>query len=206
MLYVTYLPLFRSMTNGNCLYSAISVRLVGNNSLIHLIRILTSLELFFNHEFYSEHPILTNVYSNGKTVLGEKLFCSFESVFELNGGLRDSQTSINNKDLGLLVKKEAENICKDNIWSSFLCVLALSSVICRPIHLFNASCGFQKYQKMFNQKIYPRERCDNNKCFVLLWPCLYKKANHLPPNNHFVPLLKLLMSTENKPKKKTWAS
>ena len=59
-------------------------------------------------------------------LLGEKLFCSFESVFELNRGLRDSQTSINNKDLGLLVKKEAENICKDNIWSSFLCVLALS--------------------------------------------------------------------------------
>ena len=55
------------------------------------------------------------MYNNGKTVLGEKLFCSFESVFELNRGLRDSQTSINNKDLGLLVKKEAENICKDNI-------------------------------------------------------------------------------------------
>ena len=69
------------------------------------------------------------MYNNGKTVLGEKLFCSFESVFELNRGLRDSQTSINNKDLGLLVK-EAENICKDNIWSSFLRVLALSSVIC----------------------------------------------------------------------------
>ena len=94
-------------------------------------------------------------------LLGEKLFCSFESVFELNRGLRDSQTSINNKDLGLLVKKEAENICKDNIWSSFLCVLAHSSVICRPNHLFYASVGFQKYQKIFNQKIYPRERCDS---------------------------------------------
>ena len=57
---------------------------------------------------------------------------------------------------------------------------------------------FQKYQKIFNQKIYPRERCDSNKCFVLLWTCLYKKANHLSLNNHFVPLLKLLMSTENK--------
>ena len=92
----------------------------------------------------SKHPVLTDVYNNGKTVLGEKLFCSFESVFELNRGLRDSQTSINNKDLGLLVKKEAENICKDNIWSSFLRVLALSSVICRPNHLFYASVGFQK--------------------------------------------------------------
>ena len=55
------------------------------------------------------------MYNNGETVLEEKLFCFFESVFELNRGLRDSQTSINNKDLGLLVKKEAENICKDNI-------------------------------------------------------------------------------------------
>ena len=104
------------------------------------------------------------MYNNGKTVLREKLFSSFESFFELAGGLRDSsQTSINNKGLGLLVKKEAENICKDNIWPSLLCVLALSSVICQPIHLCHASCGFQKYQKMFNQNIYPRERCDSNK-------------------------------------------
>ena len=136
MLYVTYLPLFRSVTDGNCLYSAMSVRLVGHNSLIHLLRILTSLELFLNHEFYPKHPVLTNVYNKGKTVLREKLFCSFESVFELATGLRDSQTSINNKDLGLLAKKEDESICKDNIWSSFLCVLASSSVICRPIYLF----------------------------------------------------------------------
>ena len=80
----------------------------------------------------------------------------------------------------------------------FLRVLGLSSVFYRPIHLFYASVGFQKYQEIFNQKIYPRERCDSNKCFVLLWTCLYKKANHLSLNNHFVPLLKLLMSTENK--------
>ena len=87
------------------------------------------------------------MYNNGKTVLGEKLFCSFESVFELNRGLRDSKTSITNKDLGVLVRKEAENICKDNIWPSFLRVLALSSVICRPNHLFYTSVGFQKYRK-----------------------------------------------------------
>ena len=76
MLYVTYLPLFRSMSDGNCLCSVISVRTVGNNSLILLLRILTSLELFLNNEFYSRHPVLTNVYNvyNGKTVLGENYF------------------------------------------------------------------------------------------------------------------------------------
>ena len=98
-------------------------RLVENNSLIHLLRILTSLELFVNHEFYSKHPVFTHMYNNGKTVLGEELFCSFESR-----GLRDSETTINNKDLGLLVKKEAENICKDNTWSSFF--LCFGSLFC----------------------------------------------------------------------------
>ena len=175
--------------------------MVGNNSLIHLLRILTSLELFLIRVFYSKHPVLT-VCTIIVILLEGKLFCYLESVFELNRGLRYSQTSIKNKDLGLLVRREAENICKENIWSSFLRVLALSSVICRPNHLFYASVGFQKYQKIFNQKIYPRERCDSNKCFVLLWTCLYKKANHLSLNNHFVPLLKLLMFTENKLKRK----
>ena len=143
------------------------VRLVESNSLIHLLKILTSVELFLNHEFYSKHPVLTDVYNNGKTVLSKKLFCFFESVFELIAELRGSQSGIDNKDLGLLVKKEAKNICKDNIWLFFVCVLALSSVICRPIHLCYASCGFQKYQKMSDQKMYRRERCDSNKCFVL---------------------------------------
>ena len=64
-----------------------------------------------NHEFYSRHPVLTDVNNNGKTVLEEKLF----AYSELARRLRDSQTSINNKDLSLLVKKEAKNICKDNI-------------------------------------------------------------------------------------------
>ena len=152
--------------------------------------------------FFSKHLVLTDVYNNGKILLGEKPFCTFESVFELNRGLGDSQASINDKDLGLLVKKKAENICKDNIWSSFIRLLALSSVICRPIHLFYASAWFQRYQKIFNLKVYPSERCDSNKYFVLLWTCLYKKADHIALNNHFVPLLKLLMSTENKLKRK----
>ena len=61
-------------------------------------------------------------------MLGEKLFCSFESVFELNRGLRDSPVSMNNKDLnlGLLVKKEAENIYAKTIFDHFFCVFWLS--------------------------------------------------------------------------------
>ena len=85
-------------------------------------------------------------------LLGEKLFCSFKSAFELNRSLRDSQTSINNKDLGLIVRKEGENIFKDNIWSSFLRILALLSVICRPNHLFYALLGFKNIRKSLIKK------------------------------------------------------
>ena len=35
-----------------------------------------------------------------------------------------------------------------------VCALDFSSVICRPVSLFNTSCRFQKYQKRFTQKVY----------------------------------------------------
>ena len=64
----------RYLTDGNSLYSAISVRLVGNNSQIHLFRILTSFKLFLNHEFNDRYPVLTEVYNNVSTLLGKALF------------------------------------------------------------------------------------------------------------------------------------
>lgn len=106
-----------------------------------------------------------------------------------------------NKYVGLIVNK-TENIFKDNIWLSSLCVLAFSSVICQQINLFYAPFGFQKYQKMINQKIYPTERSDSNNCLVLEWTCISKKRNYPSLTNHFVPKLKLLKSTESKVKRK----
>ena len=44
------------------------------------------------------------------------------------------------------------------MWSFFLWVLALSSVICQPIHLSNASCGLRvlvkkvKLKHLFSEK------------------------------------------------------
>ena len=37
--------------------------------------------------------------------------------------------------------------------SDFLCVLAVSCVICWPSHLFSASCVFQSYQKSFRNSV-----------------------------------------------------
>ena len=75
-----------------CLYSAISVRLAENNELTYLLRILTLLELFFNHEFYSRNPVFSSKYNNGvistiKAILGKNFFAYYESVFKVTRGL-----------------------------------------------------------------------------------------------------------------------
>ena len=95
------------MADGNYLCSAVSVRLVGNNSLFYTSRTFTPIELFLNCEFYSRHPVLIYVYKNGKTVLGENFFASFDSVFELAKGLETFELGNKNGDLVALVKNEA---------------------------------------------------------------------------------------------------
>ena len=52
------------------------------------------------------------------------------------------------------VKDEAKDLCKDKICSFFV-FLALSSVICRPVHFFNTSCELKVLiKKGLIKKIY----------------------------------------------------
>ena len=80
------------------------------------------------------------MYNNGKTLHGEKLFVSYESVFALARGLRHSQTSINNKDQGPTYKERDRNQMQRQHLVIVFCVLALSTVICRPV-------GFKSVRK-----------------------------------------------------------
>ena len=52
---------------------------------------------------------------------------------------------------------------------------------------------------MFNQNFYPRDRSESKNVLFCLVPI---ETNIISLNNHFVALLKLLVSTENKPKRK----
>ena len=47
--------IFRSLANGNSMYSSISLLLVGNNSLVDEIKCLTPIELYFHSECYGKH-------------------------------------------------------------------------------------------------------------------------------------------------------
>ena len=56
---------------------------------------------------------MIDLYNNCKTVLGEKVFTSFNSVFELATGLRPIEIGNKNGDLVALVKNEAKLTFRD---------------------------------------------------------------------------------------------
>ena len=65
----------------------------------------------------------------------------------------------------------------------------------RPIPLFNASFGFEKHQKRFNQEIYAGKYL----AVTIVYFCyghtrhLSKKRKNLPLNNHLLQPLKLCL-------------
>ena len=57
---------YRSEATGNCLYSTVSLALVGDNSLTKPLMILTSLELSLHANFYSKYPVFLSTFSKRK--------------------------------------------------------------------------------------------------------------------------------------------
>ena len=52
----------RSHTDENCLYSAISLQISGDNSLVDNLRFLTSWVLYHTAYFYANHPIIDKIF------------------------------------------------------------------------------------------------------------------------------------------------
>ena len=52
---------FRSDENGNCLFSKFSILMSGYNRYVDDLRILASIELYLNSEFYAKHPSFVKV-------------------------------------------------------------------------------------------------------------------------------------------------
>ena len=88
--------------------------MVGNSILSEKLRVLTCLELFLNAEFYLSHPYFDSVFDRG-------VFCNFNSLLSFSLSHHALDTGLKGVKL---VQSEAINMCQDNVWSSFLCVLA----------------------------------------------------------------------------------
>ena len=88
-------------------------------------------------------------------------------------------------------------MCQDKIWSSFLCVLACSSVIKQRLHIYFPEFGSLKYKTLFNGLIIPRTFYELNSFtvsqpFLNILYCSLSNNQELSSTftaNHFVPLI-----------------
>ena len=128
---------FRSDENENCLFSAFSIVMSGDNRYVDNLRILSSAELYLNSEFYTKHPSFVKVMNSHSGVFNNVDIIML-ALSVSHGALDSAKTKIE------LVKEEALNICSPLKWSGFLCVLALSSVCLCFVH-----CYYKSYYAMF---------------------------------------------------------
>ena len=124
-----------------------SVYLVGNSKLSDKLRVLVCLELYLNSEYYANHPYLHETY-----LANTHLFSDFKSILSI---ALSSEIELNLDNVNL-IKKEALAMCVDNVFSSFICVLALSSVIKRPINVHYPDFGLLVNRLVFDCEIFPR--------------------------------------------------
>jgi len=101
----------RYSPNGNCLYNAVSILLKGNEPLATSLRLLTSVELFENSEYYAILPRMEEVLSSN----GEQ-FQNQNNAF--SALLSDESSKCFKDDRAECINKEAALNLRDSNWSS----------------------------------------------------------------------------------------
>ena len=173
--------------DGNCLYHAISVSLVGSMEYSTILRMLTAIELFENPHYYANHPRFREALQSG---------CPFgdATVFTLalkESGMAEWERSNNRVSA---IQHEAIGGCEIGEWSSLMHIMALSTVIGQPIFTIYPSCS-KAIRPLLQGLIKPRIQTSNkiadNNCFYILWSRdggLDSRPNAIYVPNHFVPL------------------
>lgn len=113
--------------DGNCLYNAVSISLVDNISLAALLRMLTASELFTYSEFYAKHPQLED--------FAKKSGYSLAAITSIFLSENNAQRVFNGKraNASKAIETLAQATAKPYVYSSPFNILALASVIRRPI-------------------------------------------------------------------------
>ncbi|XP_065680971.1 uncharacterized protein LOC101239593 isoform X2 [Hydra vulgaris] len=146
----------RTSPNGNCLFNACSISLIGNESLSEYLRCLTSIELYTNVGFYLNHPIIfsqTDV-TKSRRIDENTAFSIIISQKAYNSFCKNNKT--------LSVISESINIATNFSYSSFLTLCALSSVVGIPIESYYPIEKDRKeiektvYEILFNCTVRPR--------------------------------------------------
>ena len=177
---------------------------MGDESLGVSLRCLTAIELYQNAQYYALHPLLELQHNNGA-------FNNTNNAFAMS--ISDAALDASKgKDHVHAVCFEASRIAKDYQPATFLCQLALASVIGRPVEAYypvrKGGGGSEReitqrngLEIMFNSTILPRQVCLADKPKVHLLRCAsvpldYIKTGTIPDTkDHFVPLVPLFLAS-----------
>ena len=113
--------------NGNCMFNAASLLLAGNESLSDVIRLLIAGELFF----FSEHYIQT--IQDRFFKLENDTPYSEATVFSTILTEAGAKETTNSKNRLEAIHAEARDTCLTNNWNGMVKMMALSTVLPRPI-------------------------------------------------------------------------
>ncbi|XP_065676743.1 uncharacterized protein LOC136092431 [Hydra vulgaris] len=145
----------RSEASGSCMYSSASLFFVADNTLMNVLRVLTSLEIYIYADYYCKHPLFSKIFSEYSShfINLKSLLCMSVSHSALDSGFENNN----------IIKAEAIANCESTEkWAGFLCLLGLSSVLSCNIVSCYSDFGVEKYKIFFNQEISPRTPI---KCF-----------------------------------------
>lgn len=176
----------KSTGNSNCLYNSVSLLLCGDESRSECLRILVAGELYFNAEYYANHKIFRSTAIELSEVQESTLFtlalsADGDKILAGGGSKIDA------------IKAEALAGCKNGVWGSLLHMMALASVIRRPIYSLYPEVNFQ-CRPLMQKLLNPREARMNGEVVpvFLLWSregSLDNRPKAWFTPNHFVQVI-----------------
>ena len=147
---------FRTTGDGSLFHSC-SVGLTGDESLSLHLRCITSIELFQHSSFYADHPMIFDQFLNGRHISENSAFSIMLSQKAFNFFEKGERAEA--------VVYEAKNCASNCSYSSFVCLLALSSVIGEEIVSYSpmkSDTVQDAYELIFNCTILPRLGCSQS--------------------------------------------
>lgn len=139
----------KATRDGDCLFNSASLILVGNESLRHVLHLLTTLELYSNSNFYAKHPAFEQYLSAGVANGYDEDTLFTLCLTTLGAATWDGKDHIS------AIRAEAEGSSKEKVWCGMFHLMALASVLGRPLYSVYPNAG-SRIREFFHRKILPR--------------------------------------------------
>ena len=133
--------------NGNCLYNSTSLCLSGDESRSTALLLLVASELYFNAEYYATHEAFKRTAELMN--IPESVLVPVALTASGDKAITDGGTKID------AVKAEAVDTCEDKKWGSLIHMMAIASVIGRPVYSLCPQVIF-RYRPLMMNFLKPR--------------------------------------------------